>query len=135
MENGRDKIWTIDSFPYEIIRSAPDQKRAPGNQRTRERKVYKDLICAFDIETTYLPNLDQSFMYIWQMQIEDYTIIGRTWDEFIELRRRILEVLDKKEWLVIWVHNLSFEFQYLSDPYIYEFTQKEVFCMDPRKIL
>ena len=135
MESGRDKIWTIDSFPYEIIRNAPDQKRAPGNQRTRERKVYKDLICAFDIETTYLPDLDQSFMYIWQMQIEDYTIIGRTWDEFIELRRRILEVLDKKEWLVIWVHNLSFEFQYLSDPYIYEFSQKEVFCMDPRKIL
>lgn len=131
----RSDIRTIDSFPYDFIRNAPDQKRPPGNQKTKERRIYKDLICAFDIETTYLPDLDQSFMYIWQCQIEEYTIIGRTWDEFIEFRRRILEQLEEKEWLVIWVHNLSFEFQYLSDPYIYDFSEKEVFCMDSRKIL
>lgn len=135
MSNAGSDICTIDNFPYDFVRNAPDQKRSRGNQGTRERKVYKDLICAFDIETTYLPDIDQSFMYIWQAQIEEYTIIGRTWDEFIEFRRRLLECLNEKEWLVFWIHNASFEYQYVSDPYIYEFKPNEVFCMDSRKIL
>lgn len=127
--------YTADTYPYEKVKEAPDQKRAPGNQRTRERKVYKDLVCAFDIETTYLKDLDQSFMYIWQAQIEDDTIIGRTWEEFKSFRSSLLSVLAENEWLVFFVHNLSFEYSYISDPEIYEFSPKEVFCMDSRKIL
>lgn len=129
-------ICSIKDFPYSIIKDAPNQKRRAGNQRTKERKVYKDLICAFDIETTYLKKIDQSFMYVWQFQItKEYTVIGRTWDEFKEFLDKVMEQLTEKEWLVVWVHNLSFEFQFLSDPYIYDFSSNEVFCMDSRKIL
>lgn len=128
-------IYSAETFPYEKVREAPDQRRSPGNQRSRERKVYKDLICAFDIETTYLEDLDQSFMYIWQAQIEEDTVIGRTWDEFRTFRAELLSALDSNEWLVFFVHNLSFEYSFLSDPEIYEFSEKEVFCMDSRKIL
>lgn len=136
MQDVRDELYTVETFPYEIISNAPVQKRKPGNQGTRERKVYKALICAFDIETTLLPEIGQSFAYIWQAQIGlDHTVIGRTWDEFKTFRQKITAQLDKNEWLVIWVHNLSFEFQFLSDPDIYDFDRKEVFCMDSRKIL
>ena len=133
---GSDELYTADTFPYEIISEAPVQKRKPGNQGTRERKVYKALICAFDIETTLLKDIGQSFMYVWQAQIgPGITVIGRTWEEFKKFRSEISSRLDKNEWLVIWVHNLSFEFQFLSDPDIYDFDTKEVFCMDSRKIL
>lgn len=129
-------IYTIDEFPYEIVRSAPNQKRKPGNQGTRERKVYKDLISTFDIETTYLPDIGQSFMYIWQWHFyPEYTVIGREWEEFIEFRSRLLSCLKDNEWIVVWDHNLSFEFQFLSDPFIYDFSRTEVFCMDSRKVL
>ena len=131
-----DEIYTVETFPYEIISGAPVQKRRPGNQGTRERKVYNDLICAFDIETTMLPDIQQSFMYVWQAQIgPEFTIIGRTWEEFKTFRSNVFQQLKKNEWLVIWIHNLSFEFQFLSDPDIYDFDTKEVFCMDSRKIL
>ena len=48
-----------------------------------------NLYCAFDIETsTVWLNPDpkeydvHSFMYSWAFQIEDYTILGREWEEF-----------------------------------------------------
>ena len=76
-----DKINTIDTFDYSIISSAGLQKRRQGNQgRKNDKRTYKDLFCAFDIETTNHPDLEQAYMYIWQFQMEDQTIIGRTWN-------------------------------------------------------
>ena len=46
--------------------------------------IYKNIVAAFDIETSRLPD-DQSIMYIWQLQIMDYTFIGRTWEEFTKI--------------------------------------------------
>ena len=37
-----------------------------GNQGTRKKTRYLDCVCAFDIETTRLQDIDQSVMYIWQ---------------------------------------------------------------------
>lgn len=72
-------IYNTDTFDYSIIGSAPVQKRRKGNQGRRDNKrKYKDLYCAFDIECSNDPDLQQAFMYIWQFQIEEYTIIGRT---------------------------------------------------------
>ena len=51
-------------------------------------------MCAFDIETTALKRIRQSIMYIWQLQIGfDITIIGRTWDEFLDVSSRIKDAL------------------------------------------
>lgn len=72
-------------------------------------------------------------MYIWQMQIGlNYTIIGRTWEEFFDLLNRLKEHLHDK-WLVIYDHNLSYEIQYLKG--LYEFENDEVFCTDSRKVM
>ena len=90
-----------------------------------------DLICAFDIETTRLADIEQSIMYIWQLQMGDVTIIGRYWREFFDILLKIRDSID--DWLVIYVFNLSYEFQFLKG--LYDFEQDEVFCMDSRKVL
>ena len=52
----------------------------------------------------------RALMYVWQMAINGTTIIGRTWEQFIDLLNKISDYLnlgpDKR--LIIWVHNLSF---------------------------
>ena len=129
-----DKINTIDSFDYSIIAAAPCQKRRQGNQgRKNDKRRYKDLFCAFDIETTNDMELEQAYMYIWQFQIEDQTIIGRTWMEFKEFLFNCRMQLKQDEWLMIYVHNLSFEFTWLKG--LYKFKPDEVFSIESRKVL
>lgn len=129
-----DKINTIDTFDYSIIAQAPCQKRRQGNQgRFNDKRKYKDLFCAFDIETTNDMELEQAYMYIWQFQIEDQTIIGRTWMEFKEFLHNCRMQLKQDEWLMIYVHNLSFEFTWLKG--MYKFKPDEVFSIESRKVL
>lgn len=127
-------ILNIDTFDYNLITTAPLVKRRRGNQgRRNNERQYKDLVCAFDIETTSDHKLKQNFMYIWQVQIEEHTITGRTWDEYLTFLNRISERLKEHEYIVFYVHNLSYEFQYLRG--IYDFEPAEVFAMDHRKVL
>ena len=81
---------------------------------------YLDLSLSFDTETTstYIePNGIKekfAFMYVWQFGIDGYYCYGRTWEEFIHLCKFIqssLNLNDKKR-VIIFVHNLSFEFQF-----------------------
>ena len=127
-------IYNVDNFDYKIIAFAPIQRRRRGNQGRRDNKrKYKDVFCAFDIESTNDRQLQQAFMYIWQFQIEEYTIIGRTWPEFLTFCERVTEQLKQDEYLLIFVHNLSYEFSFLKG--IYSFDPDEVFCTDRRKVL
>lgn len=127
-------IYNIDTFDYSIIKNTPCQKRRRGNQGKRENKrKYKDLFCAFDIESTNDLELQQAFMYIWQFQIEDYTIIGREWSEWLIFCERLTEHLQQDEYLMVYVHNLSYEFSFIKG--VYGFTPEEVFCIQPRKVL
>lgn len=128
----RDRIYHFDTFDYEYITNA---KRVPvpvGNPHGRKKIKYKNIIAAFDIETSKLPAIDHSFMYIWQVSIDEYIITGRTWKEFFSFLKRCRKAL-KGSYLVFWVHNLSYEFQFLKG--VYSFEPDEVFAMAPRKIL
>ena len=72
-------------------------------------------------------------MYIWQLQIGlDITITGRTWDDFLKLKEKLKEILGGVR-LVTYVHNLSFEYVFLSG--IHHFNPDDVFCTEPRNIL
>ena len=127
-------IYNIDTFDYSIIKDTPCQKRRRGNQGKRENKrKYKDLFCAFDIESTNDLELQHAFMYIWQFQIEEYTIIGREWSEWLIFCERLTEQLQQDEYLMVYVHNLSYEFSFIKG--VYGFTPEEVFCIQPRKVL
>ena len=112
----------------------PQVKRNRGNQGTKTKIKYKDAICAFDIETTRLSDIEQSVMYVWMFHVKqlDLTIVGRTWEEFDTLLKKIVDELDDST-LCIFVHNLSYEFQFLRA--VYNFAPEEVFAVDNRKVL
>lgn len=122
-----------EKFPYDWLFEIPLVKRKSGNQRTKKRIKYKDLITAFDIETTRLADIEQSIMYVWQWQFGDeYTVVGRTWEQFEAFQRKLANILDDSV-LVVFVHNLSYEFQFLRG--IYNFQPDEVFAIKSRKVL
>ena len=126
-------IIAPEQFPFEWLYEVPLVKRKQGNQKTRKRVKYKDIITAFDIETTRLIDIEQSVMYVWQWQFgDDYTVVGRTWEQFAAFQRKIAKILDDSV-LVVFVHNLSYEFQFLRG--IYQFSPDEVFAIKSRKVL
>lgn len=123
-----------EDFDFEWFDKIPTQKRKAGNPKTRSKRVYRDIITAFDIETTTLNEIEQAVMYIWQWQFgSKYTVIGRTWDSFLWFVNRLSYFLRDRERIVVFVHNLSFEFQFLRG--VYDFKQDEVFAVDSRKVL
>ena len=122
-------ILSVDELDYSVF-----DGKVLGKFRKRNAKRYRDLICAFDIETTRLPDIEQSFMFIWQFQIgEDITVIGRTWEEYMDMLERIKDHLPDDSWLVVYVHNLSYEFSFMKG--WYPFRSDEVFATDDRKVL
>lgn len=129
----KDVIQTVQEFtpaPFEV------QKRKQGNQGTRKKVNYADIVTAFDIETSTIetPQGPQAFMYIWQWQIGlDITIVGRTWDEFLKCVEKLKGALPSNTTLVVYVHNLSYEFQFLRN--VYDFKTEDVFALTSRKVL
>ena len=82
------------------------------------RKItYYNIACSFDIETSsfYIDDEKRACMYIWMLDINGAFVYGRTWDELIKLLSDISDFLglchDRR--LVIYVHNLSYEFQWI----------------------
>ena len=118
----------VNELDYNLIQFKPLPRR-PGENG---KMVYADCVCCFDIEATRLEEREQSIMYVWQFAIDEFTVYGRTWTEFKAFLRKLKEKLGDMH-LVIFVHNLSYEFQFLSG--IYHFNDYEVFCTDSRKVL
>lgn len=135
MTNEQNEIVDYKSFNYEWFLRLPNQSRPEGNQGTKKNKfLYKDIICAFDIETSPIDEIEQSVMYIWMFQFDTrYTVIGRTWMEFIQFRSRLASCMKDGQRLLIFVHNLSYEFQFLRG--FYHFEPEEVFAISSRKVL
>lgn len=75
---------------------------------------------SFDIETTSTRDSDGNklaIMYEWTFYIYNTVIIGRTWDQFEYLMDVVLvEAYDLRsdKYLVVWVHNLPFEFAFIK---------------------
>lgn len=129
--------WTTpDAWDPAIILAAGEARRQVGNPGTKSKKRrILDTLAAFDIETSHTPGRLDSHLYHWQLQIglETPTIHGRTWDDLRIMLDRLQATIDDKSTLVIYVHNLSFEWQHLRT--VYDFTNEELFCTGDRKIL
>lgn len=101
--------------------------------RTNKKVSYYNLATSFDIETTSIYSNDEKvgFMYIWMYQIENICVYGRTWDEFREFMYSLKKAfaLNSKRLLVTYVHNLSYEFQFM----LFELNWVNVFAVDERK--
>lgn len=100
-----------------------------------DKKInYYNVPCAFDIETTSFYERDEkrAIMYVWQIGLNGYVVVGRTWDEFINLINKLVDKLNlsHSKRLVIYVHNLSYEFQFMRKWLKFN----EVFAIDSRKV-
>lgn len=88
--------------------------------KTNKKIEYYNVPCAFDIETTSFFRLNGnkgSIMYEWTLGINGAVMIGRTWGEFMHVYQelcRLLDLSDNKR-LIIYSHNLAFEFQYIKN--------------------
>ncbi len=122
-----------DGVPIEVYEYiAGTDFIAPYNARKSKKPIYRDLVCAFDIETTRIPEINQAFMYIWQFQIADeYTIYGRYWEQFKDFIINLGFTCNSKQRIVCYVHNLAYEFQFLAG--IYNFQPEQVFMLDTRR--
>ena len=75
----------------------------------------KNVCASFDIETSsfYYNNEKCACMYIWMFAVNGKCIIGRTWEQFIELITDIHRIIDIQHRLVVYVHNLGFDFSFI----------------------
>lgn len=77
---------------------------------------YCDVVATFDIETTTITQeAPYAFMYHWQMCIGGVVIFGRFWHELQALHEKLVRYfeLHEKKKMVIYVHNLSFEWMFM----------------------
>lgn len=129
-------VVSPDQFDFRVITQRDFLRRHRGNQGAQRKNLryYRNIISAFDIETTQLDDIQQSYMYIWQWQIEQYTVIGRTWSEWLEFAEKVNACYEQdNQFLVVFVHNLSFEFQFLSG--VVHFNTNDVFAIEAHKVL
>ena len=118
-----------NEFPFEILKK--------DIVKSGKNKIYQRHPMTFDIETSKIPTDDeghyQAYMYIWQVCIEGNVVFGRRWEELQEFMKKVVNAykLSEEERVVVYVHNLSFEFQFIQD--YFKFT--DVFAMASRSIL
>ena len=99
--------------------------------RKKKKIQYIDCVAAFDIESTLIQKYKQSVLYHWQFQIKNTTVTGRDWQSFRKFYDRLNKNIAEGCYMVVFVHNLSYEFQFLKSIIPVD----EVFAMDKRKIL
>lgn len=94
---------------------------------------YFNVPCAFDIETSsfYQNKEKRACMYEWTFGIFGAVMIGRTWEEFINVVNAIIRILDLnlEKRLIIYCHNFAYEFQWIRK----WLTWDHVFALASRK--
>ena len=108
------------SFKYNEITQTMLENMIGSPEIVRVKKTdYMILHCGFDIETTTL-NETTAWCYIWQFSILNdngvqHVIKGRYLEDFIFLINMLYEICDDyQSHLIIWVANLSYEFQWIK---------------------
>lgn len=118
-----------NEFPFDILKK--------DIVKSGKHKMYQRHPMTFDIETSKIPKDNdghyEAFMYIWQVCIEGNVVFGRRWEELQEFMEKVVNAykLSEEERVVVYVHNLSFEFQFIQD----YFKFVDVFAMASRSIL
>ena len=103
------------------------------------RIEYFNIPASFDIETSsFIASKDENgepvkaaTMYIWQLGLNGTVIYGRTWDEFDNVINELVDYLElsSKRHLLIYVHNLGYEFQFIRK----RFNWDKVFAIKQRR--
>lgn len=119
----------------DIIKSIPIARNYSKRKKS-DKTLFRNCMCAFDIETTYLDDVEQSIMYIWQFAVMDlrngniWYCFGRTWEQFTKL---LDSFYHEGITVLVWVHNLSYEFQFMR--HWLPFQKKNIFALKSRKVV
>lgn len=101
--------------------------------KTNKKIEYLNLPLSFDIETTsfYEGDEKRAIMYAFCFGINGKIIRGRKWEEFVSILKEIRDFFDLNDnkRVIIYVHNLAFEFQFFKNLLAWE----KVFAIDSRK--
>lgn len=120
-------FWDHEGTKEIIIRyleNAPTKyaKQTFDDNGDRYSLYYYNLPMSFDIEDSSFYNQEVytmqepekiSVMYVWQFGIDNVVIMGRTWDQFMELLAIIKKYTTKEKRAIIYVHFLDHEFQFM----------------------
>lgn len=103
---------------YHENKKLPDKNGIKVAYDRRSKAYYYDISCALDTETTNRIIDDEhkySWIYIFQIMIGDTFITCRTFDELADVFTNIKNTygLNEKNRIIIYVHNLPFEFQFM----------------------
>lgn len=135
------KLFSISNVKKYVDTVAPFFKNV-----VKDKKISVfNVPCSFDIETSSFIDKDGNkvaIMYEFSFAIFDYVIIGRTWEDYKALLDELIAkfgVSDKKQ-LIIYVHNLAYEFQFMRKLFEWErvFAIKErtpIYALEKRGIM
>lgn len=124
------KYYEISEYEVFLNNSLVDLSTSKKGKVT-----YINMPCSFDIETTSFFRLNGkekvAIMYEWTLGINGLCLIGRTWNQFIDVMKKLSEKLElcSTYRLLLYVHNLSYEFQFMRKYFEWE----KVFSIDNRK--
>ena len=97
-----------------------------------ERIKMYNVPASFDIETSsyYSMGEKRATMYVWSFCLNGSTILGRTWEDWLT----VLEFIEgrlhtDKIKLIIYVHNLGYEFQFMRGWFLWD----DVFAVKERR--
>ena len=115
--------------PVELLSRIEDYEVIKNNKNFE----YYNIPAAFDIEVSSFREHEEkrACMYIWMFGINNLVTYGRTWEEldsFLKVLSTVLG-LDENRRLCVYVHNLSYEFQFIRK----RFDWNEVFLLEERK--
>ena len=115
--------------PVELLSRIEDYEIIKNNKKFE----YYNIPAAFDIEVSSFREHEEkrACMYIWMFGINNLVTYGRTWEEldsFLKVLSTVLG-LDENRRLCVYVHNLSYEFQFIRK----RFDWNEVFLLEERK--
>lgn len=101
--------------------------------RTNKKVEYLNVASEFDIETSSFYDTDgnkTAIMYCFTIGINGHSYFGRTWDDLNEILDLFIKTfnLNGNRRLIIFIHNLSYEFQFMYK----RFNWKRVFSVKTR---
>lgn len=114
----KEIVYNIYDFPYHTLNELPICNK--------KKMSYYNISASFDIESSSIepPKADDmylytpyGFMYHWQFCIYGLVVFGRTWEEYQTFLDRIRETLHLNDnlKLVVYIHNLAYEFQFMKE--------------------
>lgn len=103
----------------------------------KNNKKYEvaNIPCSFDIEVSsfYEGEEKRAIMYCWVLGINGKCVIGRTWEQFMECMKLVVNKyqLNPNRRMIFYIHNLAYEWQFIRKRFDWE----NVFALDKRKVL